>query len=126
MLLFAALAASLLAAAPTSESPILLLLPNPGSEEVKVWSQVAESVNWHFVAAAPAAMGDAAVKALETQVDGLRKERTGPVYLIGAGPNAALAFYAGVRAPHLFTAVLSVGGSPKPAIETDRLFAANA
>lgn len=125
MLVLSVLAAALFAA-PTPDSPTLLLLPNGSPEEAKLWKQVADSVNWHLSTASPSALGDPAVKDIEKVVEELRKERKGPVYLVGTGPNAAVAFYAGMRAPHLFTAVLAAGGSPKPAIDTDRIFGANA
>lgn len=128
MLVLSVLAAALFAA-PTPESPTLLLLPNGAPEEPKFWKQVADSVQWHYAEAGSVAPGnpvDPAVKELEKLVEELRKERKGPIYLVGAGANAAVAFYAGMRAPHLFTALLAVGGTPKLAIDTDRVFAANA
>jgi predicted esterase len=47
------------------------------------------------------------------------------VYLAGRGDAAAAVFYAIARMPDLWAAAAALGGSPKPAIDTGRLFAAN-
>ena len=56
-----------------------------------------------------------------------RKREADParVYLAGRGDAAAAIFYAISRVPDLWAAGVAVGGSPKPAIDTDRVFAAN-
>ena len=47
------------------------------------------------------------------------------VYLAGRGDGAAAVFYAIARMPDLWAAAVALGGSPKPAIDTGRMFAAN-
>jgi predicted esterase len=47
------------------------------------------------------------------------------VYLAGRGEAAAAVFYAIARMPDLWAAAVALGGSPKPAIDTGRMFAAN-
>lgn len=106
--------------------PILVLLSGPDPRETEVWQQVAKSRQWQFVAVKEPPPGDAGVKAVDALVTAARKQHgAGATYLIGSGVTAPMALYVASRAPHLFTAVLGISGSPKPAIETDRLFAAN-
>ena len=47
------------------------------------------------------------------------------VYLAGRNEAAALVFYAVSRVPDLWAAAVTLGGSPQPAIDSDRLYAAN-
>jgi hypothetical protein len=47
------------------------------------------------------------------------------VYLVGRGDGTAAVFYAIARMPDLWAAAAALGGSPKPAIDTGRMFAAN-
>ena len=47
------------------------------------------------------------------------------IYLAGRAEAAALVFYAISRIPDLCAAGLALGGSPKPALDTGRIFAAN-
>jgi hypothetical protein len=47
------------------------------------------------------------------------------VYLAGRGSAAAVVFYAISRVPDLWAAGIALGGSPKPAVDTNRLFTAN-
>jgi len=60
---------------------------------------------------------EAAVKSGD--VDGAR------VYLVGRGEAAASVWYAISRIPDLWAAGAALGGSPKPAVDTGRIFAAN-
>ena len=47
------------------------------------------------------------------------------VYLAGRGAAAAGVFYTISRMPDLWAAAIAIDGSPQPAIDTDRIFAAN-
>jgi hypothetical protein len=47
------------------------------------------------------------------------------VYLAGRGDSAAAVFYTIARMPDLWAAAAALGGLPKPAIDTGRVFAAN-
>jgi hypothetical protein len=47
------------------------------------------------------------------------------IYLAGRGENAAAVFYAISRVPDLWAAGVALGGSPKAAVDTNRIFAAN-
>jgi hypothetical protein len=47
------------------------------------------------------------------------------IYLAGRGESAAAVFYAISRIPDMWAAGLALGGSPKAAVDTNRIFAAN-
>ncbi len=47
------------------------------------------------------------------------------VYLAGQGDGAAAVFYVAVRVPDLWAAAVALGGTPRPAIDSNRLYAAN-
>lgn len=108
-------------------APLLVVAGGAGLE----WQEAANARGWTLVAPAniaPAA-SDTYVKALEVLVaDALRRAAGDPlrVYLAGVGPGVAAAFYARGRVPHLWAAVFAAAGDPKSAIDSNRLFAANA
>ncbi|MBL8232495.1 MAG: hypothetical protein JNL98_28615 [Bryobacterales bacterium] len=113
------------------DAPMLVLLPN-GPEtvdaEFKTWAQIAASRKWTLVVPAFPLPGDAGLKQLETWIPEVRatlKLEKSPCYLVGTGNAAALVFYAAARVPHLWTAAVAVSGSPKPAVDSDRIFGAN-
>lgn len=99
-------------------------------EAWELWSKVAAVRGWLVLTPAniaPAA-SDTYAKALEAIVaDGLKRmpADASRVYLVGAGRGAAAVFYARGRVPHLWAAAFAALGDPKPAIDTNRLFAAN-
>ncbi len=84
--------------------------------------------NWNFAVPQTACLGDWGVKALEAIVaEAVKypKVLTDRVYLVAAGEFAWMAFYAASRSPALFAATVAVAGSPKPAMDSNRLFAGN-
>ncbi len=113
--------------AQTGPAPLLVV----ADEAWELWVKVAAARGWRVltpVNIAPAA-SDTYAKALEAIVaDALKRMPVDPlrVYLVGAGRGAAAVFYARGRVPHLWAAALTALGDPKPAIDTNRLFAANA
>ncbi len=110
---------------------ILLVLPNQPEKpetEWKTWSQVAATRKWHLVFPAGPTMGDGGILAITAISDALRAKpelAKAPLYLAGAGAVTPMVIYAAARAPHLFSAVVAIGGTVKPAIESDRLFGGN-
>lgn len=113
------------------EGAVLLVLPaqpETAAEEWKTWAPIGASRKWHVAMPQFAHVADPGVKNLEAMVADLRKrfplERS-PVYLVGGGLASPSVFYAASRAPYLFTAALAIGGSPKPAIDSDRIYGAN-
>jgi len=117
--------------APGKAEGVLVVLPNQIEKpdtEWKSWSEIAASRGWHLVMPVTASGGDGAAKILDaivTEVRAKHKLSNAPFYLVGAGPLSPMVMYVICRAPHIFSAGLAIGGSAKPAVDTDRLFAAN-
>lgn len=102
--------------------------PENADAEVKNWIPIAASRKWRLIVPKFPVVADPGVKNLEAAVADVRKRfqaEKAPVYLVGGGVSTAAVFYACTRAPYLWTAALAIGGDPRPAIESDRMFAAN-
>jgi pimeloyl-ACP methyl ester carboxylesterase len=129
---------SYFSAAPKSSGqrwPLLIVL-GPGLERgsakaaLEVWRTAAGSRGWQVIApyGQSVSSGDATVAMLEAVVKDVRgrfevdSER---IYLAASEAASPLAFYIASRAPHLVAAAVAIGGSPRDAIETNRLFGAN-
>ena len=120
-------ACSLNAQKPPAKVPLLVVLDGTEAEQWRAWS--AER-GWRVLAAPPVAEKsiDLRILALQGSVaatlkdSGIDSER---VYLAGRGDFAALAFYVAARVPDLWTAVAVIGGSPQPAIDSERFFGIN-
>jgi predicted esterase len=116
-----------LAAQPPAKVPLLVLLDG----DAKLWQGWCSQRGWQFLAPWAGATEksiDSRIKALEAQLADLRRRM--PIdetrtYLAGQGDGATLVFYVAARDPDLWTAAVALGGSPRPAIDTGRLFAAN-
>ncbi len=122
MLALTALAATAVAAEPVP----LLVLVGSGQE---AFGPVAAIRGWEFAAIPEARPGDAAVRQIEDAVEQAAKRRpidTTRTYLVGRGTAGATVFYTVSRRPDLWAAALAAGGNPDLAIETNRLFGANA
>jgi predicted esterase len=121
----------LLSAAPLqaqpAKAPLLVLLEG----DSKSWQAWCAAQGWHFLAPWDGLAErniDLRIKALETRLaEAKRKlpvEET-RVYLAGQGDGAAAVFYVASRVPDLWAAAVALGGSARPAIDSNRLFAAN-
>lgn len=119
------LSAGLCAGAPNQAAPLLVFLPGaPGQ-----WLPPAGLRGWALVVVENAPTGDAGVKAIEAAIEQAKnKQPVDPrrVYLAGRDESAALVFYAVSRRPDLWAAAAAISGDPTAAIETNRLFSANA
>jgi pimeloyl-ACP methyl ester carboxylesterase len=119
------LGAVLSAGAANQAAPLLVCLPGgPGR-----WLPPVGLRGWALAAVENAPVGDAGVKAIEAAIEEAgKKQAIDPrrVYLVGQDDEAALVFYAVSRRPDLWAAAAAIGGDPGPAIETNRLFSANA
>lgn len=112
------------------KTPAIALLDGADATEWQNWSR---ERGWRVVtpgtAPGPANPGiDPRVQALASAVqDAIKNAGVDParVYLVGRGDAAAAVFYAISRVPDLWAAGVALGGSPKSAIDTNRLFAAN-
>lgn len=121
------LAAALATPAAGAEVPIVVLLDG----DAKLWEQWSTAAGWRFLAPW-ANMQDAPlderILALEKR---LAEERSRApfdpyrVYLAGQGPGAAAVFYVASRVPDLWAAAVALGGTARPAMDSNRLFGAN-
>ena len=113
-------------AAAQSPKPAIALVDPADATQWRKWTQ---ELGWQLIvptvpiganadvrAEAVAAAGQAAIK------DGADPAH---IYLAGRAEAAAAVFYAISRVPDLWAAGLALGGSPKPALDTGRIFAAN-
>jgi dienelactone hydrolase len=115
------------AQAASTKSPAIALVDGADAAEWQNWSK---DLGWQVVVAAGAANPniDLRVRALASAVEAaIRSGSVDParVYLVGRGDAAAAVFYAISRVPDLWAAGIALGGSPKPAVDTNRLFTAN-
>ena len=94
------------------------------------WQNWTRELGWQVIApaAAPGADIDTRVRALAAAVEAaIQNGSVDParVYIAGRGDAAAAVFYAISRMPDLWAAGAALGGSPKAALDTNRIFAAN-
>jgi len=113
-------------------APVLVVLP--GSREAVQetfdrWRPAATQAGWTLaVWRGSVVCSDATVSAVEQALDALLTEAKADqqrVYLVGEGAGGSAVFYLASRRPDLWAAAAAVGGNPRIAIETNRLFAAN-
>ncbi len=94
------------------------------------WREWAGQKGWRLIAVEGASTDniDMRVQALEAAVRAAIQDGSADdsrIYLVGSGAASAELFYTISRSPELWAAALAVGGSPQPAIDSDRFFAAN-
>ena len=114
------------AALGASEPAAVLLGGNP-----EQWGKAVQERGWRLVV--PPAMPsplwtEAGAQALQSYLRDPAKSGladSNGAYLIAVGDGATAAFYLASRMPDLWRAVLAIGGNPKIAIDTNRLYAAN-
>lgn len=115
------------AAQPAPKHPAIVLADAADAEQ---WQVLVKALDWRVIAAAaePQAGIEARVKALtEATAQAIDKSDADPahIYLAGRGEYAALVFYAIARTPDLWAAGIALGGSPAPAIDSNRIYTAN-
>lgn len=100
------------------------------SGDLAQWQAWTKEAGWQVIAppAAANASLDTRIQTLEkailTAVQNGSADRA-RIYLAGRGEAAAAVFYTISRAPDLWAAAVALGGSPRPAIQSDRFFTAN-
>ena len=114
-------------AAPAKPAPAIALIDGADAPQ---WQALVADAGWQILTAPvePDANIDKRVQALALKVDEAVKAGIADpsrIYVAGRGDAAALVFYAIARIPDRWTAGLALGGSPKSAIDTNRIFAAN-
>jgi predicted esterase len=122
-------AISLLAysAAEQPPKPAIALVDAADAPQWRKWTQ---ELGWQsIVPTVPnGANADVRVEAVAAAVQAAIKDGSADpahIYLAGRAEAAAAVFYAISRVPDLWAAGLALGGSPKPALDTGRIFAAN-
>ena len=116
------------AQAAPAKSPAIVLVDGADAAQWQTWTK---DLGWLVITPAADAANaniDVRVQALASTVEAaIRNSGVDParVYLAGRGNAAAAVFYAISRIPDLWAAGIALGGSPKPAVDTNRLFAAN-
>lgn len=121
--------------APPAAAPLLVVLPEappegkqPGMAEWERWSGEAKARGWRLFIPLINASSDPGLQVLEAMIQGFSKAMPADperVYAAGTGLNVPAILYAVSRMPHLFTAAALLDGSPKPAMDSDRLYAGN-
>lgn len=108
-------------------APLLVLLDGaPGP-----WQEAARSAGWRFLAPWEGSREKSIDLRIQTLQSKLAAARAAGgiddtrVYLAGQGDGAAALFYVVSRVPDLWTAAVAVGGTARPAIDSNRLFGAN-
>jgi hypothetical protein len=124
------LAAGLAWAQPAQPAKIAPVIALVDAADGPQWQSVADDLGWQIVSAPvePDANIDKRVQALALKVAEAVKAGTADpsrIYLAGRGEGAATVFYAISRIPDRWTAGVALGGSPKAAIDTNRVFAIN-
>src|SRR5205823_3903803 len=114
-------------AAQNKEVPAIAVLD---AGEAVQWQNWTRELGWQVIApvGAPAADIDARVKSLAEAVEAAIQGGTvdsSRVYIAGRGDAVSAVFYAVSRVPDLWAAGAVLGGSPKAALDTNRIFAAN-
>jgi hypothetical protein len=127
MILVLALLAVPPAAAQAPKSPLLVLLGG----DSKIWQAACQERGWQFLEPPSATAGKSAdqrIKALAAAVEEAEKRLPvdpDRVYLAAQGGSVSTLFYVAARMPDLWAAAVAAGGSPRAAIDSNRLFAAN-
>jgi predicted esterase len=94
------------------------------------WRRWTQELGWQLIVPAvpSGANADVRVEAVSAAVQAAIKDASADpahIYLAGRAEAAAAVFYAISRVPDLWAAGLALGGSPKPALDTGRIFSAN-
>lgn len=115
------------AAGQAPKSPLLVLLGG----DTATWRAACQERGWHFLeplSDSTGKSGDQRVKALAAEVDEAEKRLAvdpNRVYLAAQGGSVSTLFYVAARTPDLWAAAVAAGGSPRAAIDSNRLFASN-
>jgi hypothetical protein len=114
----------------TAQAPKSALLVLLGGD-TKTWQAACEERGWQFLQPSADSAGkspDQRVKALSAEVEEAEKRLPvdpNRVYLAAQGGSVSTLFYVAARMPDLWAAAVAAGGSPRAAIDSNRLFAAN-
>jgi predicted esterase len=116
--------------APVKPPAIALLGGADAAANAAEWQNWTRDLGWKVLTPAGSANPNIdvrvqeLVKAVEAAVQGGEADPA-RIYLAGRGDSAAAVFYAISRVPDLWAAGIALGGSPKAAVDTNRIFTAN-
>jgi predicted esterase len=116
--------------APNKPPAIALLGGIDAAADAAEWQNQTRDLGWKVLTPAGPANPNIdlrvqeLVKAVEAAVKNGEADPA-RIYLAGRGEGAAAVFYAISRVPDLWAAGVALGGSPKGAVDTNRIFAAN-
>jgi hypothetical protein len=107
-----------------AQTPAIALVDPADAPQWQAWTK---ELGWKIVTGAAADNPDTRVLALATAVREAIAQGADParIYLAGRGAASAAVFYTISRVPDLWAAGLAIEGSPQPAIDTGRVYAAN-
>jgi predicted esterase len=119
---------ALLAAQPAAAKPAAVALVDDA--DAVQWQNLTREAGWHVIAAGVPANTppDQRALALAARVDAEIKAGTidpARIYLVGRGDASALVFYIVSRVPDRWAAAAAIGGSPRSAIDSGRIWTAN-
>ena len=116
---------AVLALGQAQKSP-LLVVPNGDSKQ---WQPLADQLKWQLATPAVTNLAtDPGLQEFEKSLGGvLRGESVDAtrVYLVGTAGEAPAVFYLASRWPEPWAAAVALGGTPRPAIDSNRLFGIN-
>jgi hypothetical protein len=113
-----------------AESPKSALLVLLGGDS-KTWEGACRERGWQFLQPQTDSAGKSAdqrIKALAAEVEDAEKRLSvdpNRVYLAAQGGSVSTLFYMAARMPDIWAAAVALGGSPRSAIDSNRIFAAN-
>jgi predicted esterase len=112
---------------PAGKHPAIVL---PESGDAAQWQMLVKALDWLVIAPPldPKTSVDARAQALAAAAtEAIQKSDADPahIYLAGQGDAAAMVFYAISRVPDVWAGGLALGGSPVPAINSNRIYATN-
>ena len=99
--------------------------------DTKTWQTWCHERGWQFLepwGQSTEKNFDLRVKELATKVEDARKRLPvdeNRVYLAGQGDAASAVFYVATRIPDVWAAAVAAGGTPRAAIDSNRVYAAN-
>lgn len=115
---------SLFACGAAAQTPAIALVDPADAPQWQAWTK---EIGWRVIPASQADNPDARVLSLVSAVRAAARDGVDPsrVYIAGRGTAAAAVFYGISRAPDVWAAGIAIEGSPQPAVDSGRLYAAN-
>ncbi|MCL5742303.1 MAG: hypothetical protein M1541_00035 [Acidobacteria bacterium] len=110
---------------PLPKAPLLVVL----NGDAKQWEPLSKELGWRLLTPVfENFLIEKSVKGLESEVSTAANQSgvdSTRVYLLGRGAEVPAVFFLAARVPHLWAAALALGGTPRAAIDSNRLFAIN-